>query len=449
MAAAICRWLRRRGVRVAPFKAQNMSNNSYPCAGGGEIGRAQAAQAAACGIDPTVDMNPILLKPAGEMRSQVVVQGKVWRDLTAREYYEHHVHLSSKVGESFDRLAEDFDYVVVEGAGGLAEINLRESDLVNLGFARLRNIPVLLVADIDRGGVFASIYGTLALLDDSDASAIRAFAVNRFRGDVSLFAAGVKLLEEKTARPCLGVFPFAGNVHLDEEDSVALDHWRARPADAPSIAIVRFPRVSNFTDFRLLSWAVWLERPVRRQFDFIVLPGSKNTSADLGWMRGLGFDRWLREQHEGGASILGVCGGYQMLGEQIEDPYCVESDAGAVAGLGMLPVTTRLAKEKMTRVVRARTPSGREFSAYEIHMGETAVREACEPFAIVEGRPEGIRVGRCAGTYLHGVLESADVVEEIFGYRVTAVPNKEESFERLADWFEEAADVALFERLFL
>jgi len=227
MATAVCAWLRRQGVRVAPFKAQNMSNNSYPCPGGGEIGRAQVAQAEACGLAPSVDMNPILLKPTSAMGSQVVVQGKVWRNLSAREYYEQHEYLREKVEESYARLAAAHDFIVVEGAGSIAELNLRQTDLVNLGFAARHDIPVLLVADIDRGGVFGSVFGTIALLAPAERELVRAFAINRFRGDPSLFASGVKLLEEKTCKPCLGVFPFLDDVHLDEEDSVALEERRA------------------------------------------------------------------------------------------------------------------------------------------------------------------------------------------------------------------------------
>ena len=448
MTAAICRWLYRRGVRVAPFKAQNMSNNSYPCRGGGEIGRAQVAQAEACGLEPTPDMNPILLKPTSNTGSQVVVQGKVWDDLKARDYYERRDFLWQKVEESYARLASQYDFIVIEGAGSIAEINLREMDLVNLSLALRLQVPVLLVADIDRGGVFASVYGTLALLEPAEAELVRAFAINRFRGDPSLFSNGVDMLEQRTAKPCLGVFPFSP-IHLDEEDGVALDNWEPKPEDGPSVAILYFPRISNLTDFRLLTWAAWLRRPVRRQFDVVILPGSKNTIADLQWMRSMGFDAWVREQHAGGAQILGVCGGYQMLGECIEDPDHVESNETSVAGLGMLPVRTTLQRDKVTAVVRARTAAGKCFDAYEIHMGETLPTADAEPFAWVDGRPEGTRSGRCAGTYLHGALEHSEVVEEWLGFRPAAAPNKEQSYDELADWFEHSADTALFENLFL
>jgi adenosylcobyric acid synthase len=449
MATAICRSLQRRGVRVAPFKSQNMSNNSFPCPGGGEIGRAQVAQAEACGLEPSPDMNPILLKPTSDGSSQVVVQGKVWRDLSAQEYYQQYDFLLGKVEESYARLSAQYEFLVIEGAGSLAELNLRNMDLVNLGLARRLNVPVLLVADIDRGGVFASIYGTLALLEPEEASLVRAFAVNRFRGDPALFSDGVRMLEEKTAKPCLGVFPFVEDIALDEEDSVALDQWRPLAPGALSIAIIQFPRVSNHTDFQHLTSALWIQHPVRRQFDLIILPGSKNSVADLQWMRAREFDLWLKEQYAGGAHVLGVCGGYQMLGESIDDPDHVESQESSVPGLAMLPVRTTLQREKVTRQVTASTLKGRGFPAYEIHMGETLRPASAEPFAWIEGCAEGIRCERCAGTYLHGALESPDVLEDWIGFRPAEAPSHDQAYERLADWFERWVDRALFEKLFL
>ena len=465
MATALCAWLRRRGVRAAPFKAQNMSNNSYPCPGGGEIGRAQVAQAEACGLEPSVDMNPILLKPSGETESQVVLQGKVWKTLSGREYYEHHEFLASKVQESFDRLASQYEFIVIEGAGSLAELNLRRTDLVNLGLARKLQAPVLLVADIDRGGVFAAVYGTIALLEPAEAALLKAFAVNRFRGDPALFASGARLLEAKTGKPCLGVFPYAGDICLDEEDSVALSvvldspafdapargSSKQVPSDAPSvaIAILRLPRVSNLTDFRLLRWAEWIERPCNRQYGVVILPGTKNTVSDLAWMRRQGLDGWVREQHAGGALVIGVCGGYQILGERIEDPLGVESEQRSVPGLGLLPVVTTLRETKTTEAVEAVTANGTRFRAYEIHMGETEKLSQADSFATVGGRPEGVRRNRCVGTYLHGALEDEAVVEELTGFRPPPAPPKSQTYERLADWFEAAADVQFFEETYL
>ncbi|MEP7355218.1 MAG: cobyric acid synthase [Acidobacteriota bacterium] len=449
MTTAICAWLRRRGVRVAPFKAQNMSNNSYPCSGGGEIGRAQVAQAEACGLEPTVDMNPILLKPTGDTGSQVVVQGKVWRNLQAREYYDYFDYLLSKVEESYHRLASQYDFIVMEGAGSIAEINLRRTDLVNLGLATRLNVPVLLVADIDRGGVFASVYGTLALLPPNEASLVRAFAVNRFRGDPSLFANGVAMLQERTERPCLGVFPYTREIQLDEEDGVMFDTWQPKPKGAPSIAILEFPHVSNITDFRLLTWANRVHRPVRSQFDVVILPGSKNTIADLNWMRAQGLDLWVHQQHANGARVIGICGGYQILGDRIDDPFEMESGQRSASGLGLLPVTTTLLREKVTQSVTATTLNGHRFSAYEIHMGQTVASSQLEPFANVEGRNEGVQLGTVSGTYLHGALEDPGVVEEWLGFRPPVTASKQQSYEQIADWFEQSADTGLFEKLFL
>ncbi len=449
MATAICRWLRRRGLAVAPFKAQNMSNNSFPCPEGGEIGRAQVTQAEACGLEPSPDMNPILLKPNSDQGSQVVLNGKAWKNLGAREYYEHYDTLAGAVHEAYDRLAARYDYIVIEGAGSLAEINLRRTDLVNLGLARSLGAAVLLTADIDRGGVFAAVYGTMALVEPEEAKLIRSFAVNRFRGDPSLFRDGREILEQKASRPCLGVFPHLDGVHIDEEDGVALDYVTPAPTDGPRIAVVRLPRISNLTDFQLLRWADWVHNDRDVDYDIVILPGSKNPIADLAWMRARGLDKWVVRRHAAGALVLGICGGYQILGERIEDPLALESDAGSVNGLGLLPVTTVIERDKVTRAVAAQTPGGAAFSAYEIHMGRTTRPSGSKPFALVGDREEGIRDGRCLGTYLHGALEHAAVVEEVLSVRVPPAPDKDACYDRLADWFEEAADTKLFEELYL
>lgn len=449
MAAAICRWLRRKGLRVAPFKAQNMSNNSYPCPEGGEIGRAQVVQAEACGLAPSPDMNPILLKPTADTRSQVVVHGRVWKELSASEYYERHDWLLERVLESHGRLARHFDYIVMEGAGSIVELNLRRTDLVNLGLARRLNAPALLVGDIDRGGIFAAIHGSIDLLDGDEARLVKAFAVNRFRGDPKLFKSGVDILERKTGLPCLGVFPWLEGVQIDEEDGVSLDHFVPAREDQPRVAILRFPRIANLTDFRLLRWAEWIHRADSGQFDIVILPGTKNTMADLDWMRARGLDEWVKRQHAGGAHVVGVCGGYQMMGWRIDDPEAVESTGGSVDGLELLPVSTTLETEKTTVAVRATTPGGASFGAYEIHVGRTERPENAAPFAYVEGRPEGLRQERCTGTYLHGALESPVVLRELLAIEVDDPITKEASYDRLADWFEASADTALFERLYL
>ena len=436
--AAICRHLRNRGIRVAPFKAQNMSNNSGPCrisvngsgALYGEIGRAQIAQAEACGLEPETDMNPILLKPHSETGSQVVVNGRVWQDLSASAYYHHFPELLQQVLDAYQRLAARHDFIVIEGAGSVSEINLKARDLVNFGLAERVGANALLISDIDRGGVFASIVGTMSLLTGSERTLVRSFAINRFRGDPGLFRDGVQFLEQKTERPCLGVFPFVFDIALDEEDGVSLDASRSDG----SVAIVRLPRISNFTEFDRIANAKLIAAPERTLYDVVILPGTKNTIGDLEWLRAVGLDRWVLRQHSAGATIIGVCGGYQMLGESVD----------GVAGLGLLPVTTTMQPEKTVRPVQAEI-DGVTFEAYEIHMGVTRAPYPCEPFATVDGNPEGIRSGRCLGTYLHDALR-CDAVLSIFGLQgVKRVP----PYDQLAAWFASHADLKLFEELYL
>jgi adenosylcobyric acid synthase len=449
MATAICRSLARRGFRVAPFKAQNMSNNSFPCDGGGEIGRAQVAQAEACFLAPEPDMNPILLKPNSDRGCQVVVLGKVWRNLSAREYYDEFPRLLDAVTGAYERLASQCEFIVIEGAGSIAELNLRATDLVNLGLATRMDVPVLLVADIDRGGVFASVAGTFALLEQQERALVRSFAINRFRGDPSLFDSGVEILEARTGKPCLGVFPYLSDAPLDPEDSVSLEDARSGESRS-DVAVISFPRISNLSDFRLIPAARRIAAPADEHFACVILPGSKSTIADLAWLRARGLDRWIMDQHRRGALILGVCGGFQMMGERIEDPSAMESDAGAADGLGLLPVRTVLMTEKVTRRVRACTPSGINFEAYEIHLGETSRPRDAQPFAVLEnGCPEGIRAGRCVGTYLHGALEHPDVLSELLGRMIEPVPTRYATYEILADWFETHADQDLFKELYL
>jgi adenosylcobyric acid synthase len=436
--AAICRYLRNRGLRVAPFKAQNMSNNSGPCRisvkgsseSYGEIGRAQIAQAEACGLEPETDMNPILLKPHSDVGSQVIVNGRVWQDLSASAYYDQFSALLSHVLDAFNRLASRHDVIVIEGAGSVAEVNLKSRDLVNFGLAERIGAKALLVADIDRGGVFGSIVGTMSLLTDDERALVRSFAVNRFRGDPALFHDGVTFLEHETSRPCIGVFPYAHDIRLDDEDGVSLDD----KTSGGVVAILRFPHVSNFTDFDRIAGVKWLASPDRKIYDTVILPGTKNTTGDLRWLRQQGLDKWLLQQHAAGATLIGVCGGYQMLGEDIDGE----------PGLGLLPVETVMKPEKTVRPVTAEI-DGSSFVAYEIHMGQTSVPAECTPFALIEGRPEGIRHGRCFGTYLHDAFNS-DVVIRRFGLEATArVP----PYDQLASWFASHANVKLFEELYL
>jgi adenosylcobyric acid synthase len=437
MATAVCGWLHRRGFRVAPFKAQNMSNNSYPCRAGGEIGRAQAAQAWACGLEPEPAMNPILLKPNSDGGSQVVVNGQVWKNLSARDYYRRHAELLKIVISAYEELATRFDVIVIEGAGSVSELNLGRYDLVNLGLVTRLSVPWLLVGDIERGGIFASIIGTINLLTPEERSLLRTFAVNKFRGDLSLFDEGRAILEERTGCPCLGVFPYATDIYLDDEDSLSIPE-KSHPADSGNsrCAIIRFPRISNTTDFRCLPDPCWITQPVEEQFDFVFLPGTKNTISDLAWLRSQRLDKWLHLQHARGATLIGICGGFQMLGETVADPFEMESATKEIAGLGFLPLKTTLKEEKVTRVREACTTQGFEFSAYEIHLGETVYERAdFAPFALLkDGSREGIRANRIIGTYLHGAFEHPEVLAEIgihanFKSRKSGVAN-------LADWFD-------------
>ena len=439
MVTAICAWLHQRGVRVAPFKAQNMSNNSYPCRVGGEIGRAQVAQAEACGLDPEPAMNPILLKPGGNGTSQVVVNGQMWKTVSAREYYAHADGLRTTVLDAFEDLSSRFDVIVIEGAGSVTELNLRDHDLVNLGLVTRIRAPWLLVADIERGGVFGSVIGTSHLLTADERSLFRGFVINKFRGDVSLFDDGVRILEAHTASSCLGVFPYAADVYVDAEDSLALEtRPRAPVPPGASTAIVRFPQLSNATDFRLLTWADWIASPPAGEYDFVILPGSKNTIADLAWLRQVGLLDWVLDRHRRGATVIGVCGGYQMLGRAVCDPSGIESSTREAAGLGLLPAVTTLSCTKRTRTVAATTRGGRRFAGYEIHLGVTALDQAREavPFArLDDGTSDGACGSRVIGTYLHGAFEDADVCAEVFGIDPPSAMSKAAHYRRLAAWF--------------
>lgn len=442
MTTAVCAWLRSRGVRVAPFKAQNMSNHSYPCQGGGEIGRSQVAQAEACGLEPEPAMNPILLKPNGNGSSQVVVHGRIWKTLSARDYFAAHDMLMREALAAYRDLAARHDVVIIEGAGSVSEINLRPYDLVNLGFATAVQAPWVLVADIERGGAIASIVGAVGLLTAEERALYRGFLINKFRGDLSLFDDGRRVIEEKTGAPCLGVFPFADDLRLDAEDSLSLDRQQRRHAPPGArIAIVRLPRLANGTDFRLLDWAEWIDAPGDRAFDFVILPGTKNTLADLEWLRQRGLDRWIVGQHARGATVVGICGGYQMLGTSISDPLAMESSIGGSTGLGLLPARTVLTADKVTTLRRARTRAGTEFSAYEIHLGVTDRPAHLAPFATLDdGTAEGAVRDRVIGTYLHGLFESADVCAELFGVTMSTPRSKSDEYVALGTWFGRYAE---------
>ena len=461
-ATAICRWLARRGVRVAPFKAQNMSLNAAVCADGGEIGRSQAAQAAACGLEPRTDMNPLLLKPAGEDGCQVILHGKVWKTVRNGDLRDDHADLLEEIEGAYRRLADEFEFVVIEGAGGCAELNLKDRDLANMGLAARLGVPALLVADISRGGVFASVLGTIDLLEDEESQLIKSFLVNRFQGDVDLFGEGRRLLERRSGRPCIGVFPEARDIHLDEEDSVALEERRPVAVEPGGlrIAIVKLPNIANTTDFKLLPQAEYITEAARIDPDLIIIPGTKNTIADLAWMKKSGLDRWILDKRKDGAAVWGVCGGYQMLGRFIVDPYAVESTQRRLSGLGLLPVQTRIARQKTTQQVHARLAKGGvEFEAYEIHMGETTPPAGESPFCTVDGVPQGYWRRGILGHYLHGALENPAVLDallaDVADWRSKTAPAATPAaggvanYDQLADWFEASANIERFEELYL
>ncbi|MEV2276796.1 cobyric acid synthase [Nocardiopsis sp. NPDC049922] len=404
--AGLCRWLARQGVSVAPFKAQNMSLNSAVTPGGAEIGRAQAMQAAACGIEPTADMNPVLLKPGGDGRSQVVLDGRAVGDVDALGYGTLRERMREASLKALARLRAQYDVVVCEGAGSPAEINLRAGDIANMGLARAADLPVVVVGDIDRGGVFASMFGTLALLDAPDQALVAGFVVNKFRGSRELLEPGLDMLRALTGRPVLGVLPWLEGLWLDVEDSLALDVARGpmRPplGEVLRVAVVRYPRISNFTDIDALT----VEPGVDVRFvtaphqladaDLVVLPGSRATVADLAWLRERGLAPVLADRAARGRPVLGVCGGYQMLSRWIDDP--VESRSGRVAGLGLLPTTVGFARDK-TLARPVGTAYGERVAAYEIHHGRVDVHGG-EPFL------DGCRRGAVWGTTWHGALEN-------------------------------------------
>jgi len=458
--AGLCRWLHRRGVSVAPFKAQNMALNSVVARGGFEIGRAQAMQAAAAGVEAEVAMNPILIKPSGERHSQVVVMGRPYADVGARGYQELKDELRPIVATALAGLRARYDVVICEGAGSPAEINLRAADLTNMGLARAAGLPVLLVGDIDRGGVFASLLGTLAALAVADQRHIAGFVVNKFRGDHAILAPGLEQITGLTGRPVLGVLPFAEDLGIDAEDSLAVEMARA---DVPAaggtldVAVVRLRWMSNFTDLDALA----REPGVRVRFtrspvdvaraDLVVLPGTKATVEDLARLRDGGLDVALAARAAAGDPILGLCGGYQLLGERIDDD--VESGAGRVAGLGLLPVTTRFSADKVLRTVRGHSALlGSDVGGYEIRHGHPAAHGGTPLITDAQGAPEGCAVGATLGTSWHGLLEHDAARRALLRWvaarrRIDFTPalvdfgaERERQLDRLGDLVEEHLD---------
>jgi adenosylcobyric acid synthase len=465
----LCRHLARQGVKVAPFKAQNMALNSAVTPDGAEIGRAQVAQAAAAGVPPEAAMNPILLKPTGERRSQVVVLGRALTEVDAHTYQQLKAQLRDLVLDTLAGLRSRFDVVVCEGAGSPAEINLRVDDLVNMGLARAAGLPVVLVGDIDRGGVFASLFGSLALLDAADQALLSGFIVNKFRGDPAILAPGLDQLQRLTGRPVLGVLPWLRGLWLDVEDSLALDAPREEAApplgrDELTVAVVRLRWISNFTDFDALA----AEPGVSVRFtespadvlaaDLAVLPGTKATVADLAWLRGRGLDRALSTRAAEGGPTLGICGGYQMLGKRVVD--MVESGAGAVEGLGLLPVETAFERDKLLAnpVGRATAFGDVPAGGYEIHHGRSR-RFGGEPLLAAAEGEDGCRRGAVAGLSWHGVFEGDDFRRAFLTWVATErgrewLPGdrpfeevRQERFDRLGDLIADHADTNAISRL--
>jgi adenosylcobyric acid synthase len=410
--AGLCRLLARRGIRVAPFKAQNMSNNSAVTVEGGEIGRAQAMQARAAGLAPSVRFNPILLKPGSDMTSQLVVNGHVVGTATAAEYWSDRNRLAAVVQDELAKLRTEFDAVICEGAGSPAEINLRATDLVNMGLARAANLPVVVVGDIDRGGLLAHFFGTVAVLEPADQKLVAGFIVNKFRGDVSLLEPGLRQLAELSGRPTYGVLPYADDLWLDTEDAVPVLAHRVLGTPRPPrgsqwlrVAVLRLPRISNSTDVEALACEPgvlvrWVREPADlADTDVIVLPGTKATVADLGWLRERGLDRAIAAHAASGRPVLGICGGFQMLCRSIDDP--VESRSGRTEALGMLDADIEFAADKVLRG-RDGSPAG-----YEIHHGRVA-RCAEATWFEVDGHPEGYRRGEIFGTHWHGLFDNDD-----------------------------------------
>jgi adenosylcobyric acid synthase len=477
MVTALCHIFARRGISVAPFKAQNMSNNAAVCPDGSEIGRAQAVQAIAAGLDPSVDMNPILIKPEADSRSQVIVNGRAWRSMEARDYYPKKDFLWGAVTAALDRLSEKYDLVIMEGAGSPTELNLKASDMVNMAVALYAQAPVLLVGDIDRGGIFAQLLGTYWLLPEKEQKLVRGFLVNKFRGDLSLFQDGVHILEERSHVPVLGVIPYIHNLQIPEEDAVALENLSFETqisTPGTEIVVVHFPRIANFDDFdpldaepgvnvRYVSSPAEIENP-----SAIILPGTKSTIDDLMWLYDRGFVQVIRSYAENGGVVVGICGGYQMLGESIQDTHGVESQQKHISGLGLLPIETHFAPEKATYQARAQIKTGpgwlsdlkgQSISGYEIHMGRTPGEKPWleitsrngEPCNVMDGSTN--QEGNVWGCYIHGLFDNKNLRRawlSYLGWQLGSPKPRGDfpgSLTLLADTIEEGVDMEQLEAI--
>ena len=461
--AGLCRLLRRRGIAVAPFKPQNMSNNAAACPGGGEIGRAQALQARAAGLEPHVDMNPVLLKPQTDRAAQLVVQGGAVSTVEAARYVAERGSLLAPVMASFERLADTYDLVLVEGAGSPAETNLRAGDIANMGFARRGRVPVCLLGDIDRGGVIAALVGTRAVLDREDAKLVASFAVNKFRGDPALFEAGVRDIERRTGWPCRGVIPWlAAALRLPQEDAVVLQRVETpsgRTGERLRVVVPMLSRIANFDDFDPLRVEPGVEfafvppgSPLPRDADVVILPGSKSTLGDLAFLRAQGWHHDLIAHARAGGVVLGLCGGYQMLGRRIRDPDGADGEPGEADGLGLLDVETVMTGDKAVRPVTGTCArSAAPVAGYEIHLGVTTGPDTERPVVRLPHGPDGAvsADGRVAGCYVHGLFAGdafraawLDAIRTGTAAATAYERGVEDALDALADGLDQALDIA-------
>jgi adenosylcobyric acid synthase len=458
LVTGLCRVLKRRGVRVAPFKPQNMSLNSAVAGDGGEIGRAQALQAQAAGVAPSSDMNPVLLKPLTDLGAQVIIHGRPIGVMQAEQFHRYKMQAREAVLASHARLAERYDAIIAEGAGSPAEINLRDGDIANMGFAEAIDCPVALLGDIDRGGVFAHLTGTLALLSASEQRRIAGFVINRFRGDLALLEPGLRWLEQHTGKRVFGVLPYLSGLHLDAEDAIRRDvRGAAREGDL-RILVPALPRISNHTDFEPLGALPQVElryigpRESPPPADLVIIPGSKCVRADLAWLRAGGWESYLQRHLRFGGKVMGICGGFQMLGRIIADPDGVEGAAGESTGFGWLDIVTTLAGEKQRRHAEGvLTLEPARIRGYEIHVGVTRGDALARPFArLNDGRSDGALSpdGQVLGTYLHGAFESPAACAALLRWAGLAQPEvvdyaalREQAIDRVADAVERHLDV--------
>jgi adenosylcobyric acid synthase len=484
VATALCRIFAQEGRKVAPFKAQNMALNSYVTKEGLEMGRAQVAQAEAARLEPQVDMNPVLLKPTGNSCSQVIIQGKPLGNMSAREYHTGYALTAfTAVKDSLKRLAQHYDTIVIEGAGSPAEVNLKDHDIVNMRVAKYVQAPVLLVADVDRGGSLAAVVGTLELLDEDERELVKGVIINKFRGDVSLFRPAVDFLEQKTGKPVLGVVPFIEDLGIDDEDSVSLDDKQVADEEGTlQIAVMQLPKISNFTDFDSLAAEPDVSLHYVRHSgdlghpDVIILPGSKNTIEDMQWLRSEGWEDRINEALAQGIPVIGICGGYQMLGRTISDPQHSESADGSVAALGLLDMTTTFAAGKLTSQIKASCTAlpflGQSITAdsltgYEIHMGQSVSHSGAQPIRVTQrfGRPcqdvssTARNDGLVWGTYIHGIFDNDMFRRAVLnalrihkgwqpiGETYNFYREKEKSYDRLAQVVQQHLRMELLHRI--